>query len=159
MIASPHLGALSLFREENGGLLLATDCGWPISLQVILSGRPNCFKLFSLNSFAKIAPRVSLQRKKTHYFKEKGKPSLRIPGPLALPSTLLIRSPRSWIRIQLHFSGYPLVSYPGFPDSHLAKFNPQKSCCCPSNLGHNLFPPSCRSQNWTRLYTFWLNRT
>ena len=59
-------------------------------MQVILSGRPNCFKLFSLNSFAKIAPRVSLQRKKTHYFKEKGKPSLRIPGPLALPSTLLI---------------------------------------------------------------------
>ena len=37
----------------------------------------------------KIAPRVSLQRKNTpYYLKEKGEPSLRICGPLALSSTL-----------------------------------------------------------------------
>ena len=60
--------------------------GWPISLRVIPSGRPNCFsaQLFSLNSSAKNCSQSFLQEKNTILFYKKGKHRPQIPSPLSL---------------------------------------------------------------------------
>lgn len=62
-IASP--GGSVLIQERKWRVIIGSDCGWPISLQDILSRRPNCFKLFSLNSFAKNCSQ-SLPAEKEH---------------------------------------------------------------------------------------------
>ena len=74
MMASHRVGAPSFCGQENGGLLMDTDCGWPISLQVILSGRPNCApsSSFPRIRLQKIASRASLQRKNTPYYFREG---------------------------------------------------------------------------------------